>query len=295
MPLLKRIVCATDFSPSSERALATAAAWSRALETPLTVLTVVDTLAHRVPSKNLPFTAPPSPADVKELEKAADAHLQTWVDEQLSALQPTSSVIAHDDVAEGICEGLTGLDLLMVGTRGKSGLERLMLGSVAERTLRHAPCPVLVVRGGRALPRRALICTDLTETATPALSLGGRVCRAFDAEGTVLHVRSKPGPALERELMVRTETDADSIENALTEELERLHAQHLPGPVNTAFDEGASIAEAIADHAAQHDTDLITVATRAPSGLSRWLIGSVAEQVARYAPCSVLVARAPST
>lgn len=286
MSSLERILCAIDFSPASLQALDVATQWCRKLARPLTVLHVVDVRRGRVAADRFPFAAPASVPEPDAMVADASARLETLASERLGDLPHAVEVIGHDDVAAGICERAETSDLVVIATRSKAGMERVLMGSVAERTLRHASCPVLVVRG-EVSPDGAvghnLVCTDLSDGAMPALRLGHDVSRAFGAATTLLFARAEDDAILSL---------PEPIEADVYEELRRLHATHLPAPVRTAYAKGASVAEAIMTHASQESCDLIVVASRAGQGLSRWLIRSVAEQVGRYAPCSVLVARA---
>lgn len=83
-------------------------------------------------------------AAARKLDKSADLVVQAGlsVEQHLSQAQPSTAIV---ELADKI-----GADLIVIGTRGLSGLKHVMLGSVAERTVRHAPCPVLTVRDPEA-------------------------------------------------------------------------------------------------------------------------------------------------
>jgi nucleotide-binding universal stress UspA family protein len=141
--MFQRIVCATDFSDTAEAAWAVArdlAAVHRA------ELTLVHVFPDLPPS---PDVAVPSVIQVWEEQKR-------WVDEELARRVADAAsrglrsraVIKHGPAADGLVEAVTEAhgDLLVVGTHGRTGLERVLLGSVAEAVVRKAPCAVLTVK-----------------------------------------------------------------------------------------------------------------------------------------------------
>ena len=90
----------------------------------------------------------------------------------------------------------TGAGLMVVATHGRTGLSRWLLGSVSERLLRAAPCPVLIARGGSAqeVPplRRLLVAVDLSEHSRTALHVAGAIAAQFAAVLDVLYVWAAP-------------------------------------------------------------------------------------------------------
>jgi nucleotide-binding universal stress UspA family protein len=138
---VKRILYPTDFSSYSNQAYLHAVALAENHGASLTVLYV-----YNGPSKD---AGPGAAAD-------ADADRRYWRD-QLEQIRPANPAIpVHHVFLEGDPSGEIGryaadanIDLIVMGTHGRTGLERLLLGSVAEQTLRNAPCSVLVVK----LPR----------------------------------------------------------------------------------------------------------------------------------------------
>jgi nucleotide-binding universal stress UspA family protein len=137
MHLVREIMVGADFSSDSRRAVAYAGELAKALDARLTVAHV-DEKAAFVPGSDL--------ARAEELSDRANI-------EALVAELVDRDVRAHGIVRPGLpAQGLCDLareeqaDLLVVGTRGRSCFANLVLGSVAERVLRDAPCPVLVVR-----------------------------------------------------------------------------------------------------------------------------------------------------
>ena len=144
----KRILCPLDFSPSSEHAFALAMQLAR--ESGGTLI-----LAHVwEPSPWIMGEYSISPEVMQDLVDNAEAELKKWCNR--------AKDLAVKDVQARFFNGVpwdcivreaekdTAIDIIVMGTHGRTGLKHVLLGSVAEKTLRHAPCPVLVVRGREA-------------------------------------------------------------------------------------------------------------------------------------------------
>jgi nucleotide-binding universal stress UspA family protein len=224
--------------------------------------------------------------------------------ERLIAAQPTSAATltqvvleGEGDVAHAIVEAAATApaDLIVLSTHGYSGVTRWVLGSVAERVLHQAPCPVCVVRAA-AVPRRVLIPLDgsaVAETVlAPALALAAQL------DDTVTLLRAVPMVstsevrrlnALEPNLGARLQEElcADAAHY-----LRRVAATHARP--QTRLDTHVLIgpaAHTILQYAEQKNYDLIAMATHGRTGLQRWTYGSVTEKVLRSASCSMLVVR----
>jgi nucleotide-binding universal stress UspA family protein len=184
-------------------------------------------------------------------------------------------------------------NLLVVGTHGRTGLQRAMLGSVADRMVRQATCPVLTVRPRlESAPRRELrrICyaTDFSSTARAAWSWVVAIASAAGAEVDLVHVmfapaadRHMPAEAIGRMAQLLQEQGQIEVERFLegsTLPRERIHV-HLPPGV---------AGEQIVHQAQERAADLIVMGTHGWSGVVRWMLGSVAQYVIQTAPCPVL-------
>lgn len=186
-------------------------------------------------------------------------------------------------------------DLCVIGTRGRTGLPRVLLGSVAEKVVRHAPCSVLAVRAagddGEVRPfMHALVPTDFSDSAHHALACAAAI---IPAKGlvTLLHVLEVPsshsgivpneiGRDLDRRIMHALDQEAARVEQKGNPRVEKIHRVGYPG------------AETLG--AIDHDKtiDLVVMGSHGRSGIKRAVVGSVAEKTVRHARCPVLVARA---
>lgn len=137
----KRIGCAVDFSEGSRPALREAIDLARRSEGTLVLLH-----AEELPGVT---DIPPPQSVVDELRREARVTLDAWVREATASLgRPVEGEVLPGPAAPAVARAATdrGLDLLVTGTHGRRGFRHLVLGSVAERLVHLAHCPVLVVR-----------------------------------------------------------------------------------------------------------------------------------------------------
>jgi nucleotide-binding universal stress UspA family protein len=194
--------------------------------------------------------------------------------------------------ARALLEASEGADLLVVGARGLGGFKRLLLGSVSEQCLHHASCPVAIVHAHADLParERIVVGVDGSEEAQQALRWALDEARASKATLEVVHAWQPPFlagyPYLPRP--VDTDVFEDAAQHLIDTALEHVDLDGLDKPVERTLVSGgaaSAILEA-ADHA-----DLVVVGSRGAGGFRGLLLGSVSQQVARHAPCPVVVVR----
>jgi nucleotide-binding universal stress UspA family protein len=140
----KRILCPVDFSPPSRSAMAVAAGLAARFGAELTLFH-----AYPLPGYTLPEgTVLPSPKMLQDLAGQTDAILEEWRVEaaKLGAAAVRTAKSVGEPAAEIVDFAASGrFDLVVIGTRGRTGLRHALLGSVAERVVRRAACPVLTV------------------------------------------------------------------------------------------------------------------------------------------------------
>lgn len=187
-------------------------------------------------------------------------------------------------------------DLIVIGTHGHTGLARILLGSVASSTLRHAPCDVLVVRGDAKAPyKNPLVAVDFSPAATRAIAHTADVT-APGAPIHGVHAWQLPagswGASLLGQARFPWNTVRDAVLSSVQGQAAKLVAEQRPKLAGHALDvqlvQGPP-ATAVTDLAASGGHDLIAVGTHGHRGFRRLLLGSVAESVISHAPCSVLV------
>ncbi len=145
----KRICCPIDFSDASRAALQVAADLTRRFGAELVLLH-----AYPIPGYTFPDgSVVASPKMMQDLAEQAERHIEEWrVDAERLVGAPRVS--AEKAVGEPAAEIVSfakarGVDLLVLGTHGRTGLEHALMGSIAERVVRRAHCPVLTVRPPR--------------------------------------------------------------------------------------------------------------------------------------------------
>ena len=147
MTRVRRIVCASDFSSASRKAVATAVTMAKANRAALILVHVVSPIIRLAPDQYVPSTT------WEEIEIGTRA----WAQEQIDRLAarakkagiPAAALLVEGDAAEEIVRVARSkrADLLVLGTHGRTGVSKFFLGSVAERVVATAPCPVVTVRG----------------------------------------------------------------------------------------------------------------------------------------------------
>lgn len=145
---LKRILLPTDFSEHSKNALTYACAFAEQFGAELHVIHVVQDLVAMVPEPGLAF--PPAGDYMGELKSSAEKALAAFPDAEWSkGKKVVRAVIQGPPFVEIIRYAKEhAVDLIVIGTHGRTGLVHVLLGSVAEKVVRKAPCPVLTVRKG---------------------------------------------------------------------------------------------------------------------------------------------------
>ncbi len=179
-------------------------------------------------------------------------------------------------------------DLIALSTHGRSGAVRLIAGSVAEEVLRHADVPVLVTRPSTVVQknRRIVVALDGSERSEAILPDVERLARKLDAVIDVVRVVQPliaPGMA-EAPVVLPPEDPMPYLKGVVR----RLEAAGLKA---SAVALEGTAAESILRYAEDRSAFLLCLATHGRSGLARILLGSVAEQVVRKAPCPVLLRR----
>lgn len=182
-----------------------------------------------------------------------------------------------------------GVELVVMATHGRSGIDRWVRGSVAERVLRSAPVPLFLANpralvAGRLPVRRILVPLDGSPEADQVLPLAVRSARAFGATVVLLRVE----PFVPRETAPLGQGwDPGRALARLEPQERRLRAEGVLVERVAAY--GVEAAEIVR---ASEDADLVILSTHGRSGPSRWWFGSVAEQVLRHCTRPLLVERA---
>jgi nucleotide-binding universal stress UspA family protein len=296
---LERILCPIDFSEFSAGAAAHAGALARHYGARLTFLHVAWV---QVPPSS--FGAAPGPllldeAALQALEDDVRAFARPRVDPSVT----TEVRVVQGATATEILEVADEMaaSLIVLGTHGRSGFERLMLGSTAEKVLRKAKCPVLTVPravGAAGSPHvlfESIVCaTDFSEGARAALPWALSLARESKARLALLHVLDWPDLPGEGEPFAATL--AETRDHWLEQLRPRLHAA-VPAEdrARSAVDDVLAIGtpyKEILRVAAERQADLIVLGVQGRGAVDLRLFGSTTAEVLRRAACPVLTVRA---
>jgi nucleotide-binding universal stress UspA family protein len=296
---IKTILVPLDFSRASMDALNYAVALARKFAATVHLLhvTAPDEAAAPGAAHILRQTAQ---AVVSAQERLGKMHAK-----HLFPFWPENTYVRTGPAFQKICEQAReiGADLIVIGTRGNTGLKRVLLGSTAERVVRFSHCPVLALRQGKGRRRigagllssakeisirRILVPTDFSQCAMAGLMYSALWAKTFDAKLRLLHVVSPPAPLLNDRLATSRAIERVAIPTETKCEMEAL--------TTLDFMEGVKCEPKIRLGYATdticgqtEDVDLVVISTHGRTGWRHAVIGSVAEQTVRYAECPVLV------
>ncbi len=181
-------------------------------------------------------------------------------------------------------------DLIVLGSHGMGGFQRLFLGSVSEGVAHHAPCPVLIVRGKSHEIQRILVAVDGSERSYKALQAASQIAQPLRAAISVLTVLdpAKPFPGINP-----ADTDAFGYAHlagkAVTERVDDLLKE--TGIEYRICQERGHPVEVITAFATANSTDLIVLGSHGLGVFQQMLLGSVSSAVLHHTACPVLIVR----
>jgi nucleotide-binding universal stress UspA family protein len=292
---ITHILCPVDFSEISQHALDHATAIARWYEARLTLLYVF---------ANFPvMDVPPLVLEAPDRERlltgmramAAAVPRQVPVDVRIE-----EAPYVHEEILAQL--GETHADLLVLGTHGRSGFQRLFLGSVTEKVIRKATCPTLVVPpraphvpAGAPIQFRRMLCpVDFSVSSLDAVAYAINMAQEADAQLTLLHVVEFQ-PVLTEAPMMPAADLSRVHEAAAADARRRLHAL-IPEAartyctVETAVVEGRAYRE-ILRSATERECDLIVMGVHGRGALDLVVFGSTTHHVIRASACPVLIVR----
>lgn len=148
---IRRIMCPTDFSDYSYQALEAADELAQHFSAELVIVHVVSPIPVVAPVPGMAPTAFNVAKYQKELEMSSLKTMKEVVEERVSRAPKVRTMVGHGQAADEIVKMAEEeeAELIMISTHGMSGLERILFGSVAEKVVRNAKCPVLTIRAAR--------------------------------------------------------------------------------------------------------------------------------------------------
>lgn len=292
---MTKILFPTDFSPGSADAMRVAVRMARDAKAKLVV-------AHAWQIPALAFGSEPfsiAPALMQTMSDDAKRALTGVVDElkkqgvEATGTMPTG--VSWSRLVE-IADDDPEIELIVMGTHGRTGLKRVVLGSVAEKVVRHAPCSVLVARArgtGEPAPfTDVLVPVDFSVSSHVAVDRAAQLVRPGGSGITLLHVIEAPVAVNGEVFDLSFMRELDQASTAALDDIAKKLERKVDVPVKTRVRVGYAGGQilSVLDHEPAA-YDLVVMGSHGRTGLKRALLGSVAEKVVRHAHCSVMIAR----
>lgn len=303
---ITRILCPIDFSDYSRRALDHAVAMARWYDSTITLLHVFSVVPVAAYAPGTPMH--PSVALTPMDREALLASMKRFAEDEVGSDLPIQCETCEGNAAAEILARATAMpsDLIVMGTHGREGFERLVLGSVTEKVLRKAACPVLsvprhvrdAVPAPPVLFKDILCAIDFSDCSINALNYAMSLAQEADARLTVLHVIElfpelppgmdetvQGGPRHVTEYIAAAEQDRRERLKAAVPESVRAYCA-----VETVLATGTPYRE-ILRVAAEQQSDLIVIGIHGRGATDLLFFGSTAQHVVRQATCPVLTLR----
>lgn len=302
MVQIKRIVCPVDFSDVSRHAFDRALAVARSYKGEITVLHVLP-LPTPVPAVPygpegpgpFEFDIPDRPRTFAQLSRFLDVEHPGDVPVRQQVIE---AGLVHKEIL--VQASRMSVDLIVMGTHGRSGVDHLFLGSVAEKTLRASPIPVMIVPprapdvSAAGTPFESILCAvDFSQDSARALAYAASLAQHTGARLTIMHVVEVMTVGYDP--MVGG-FDIEGFQKAMVtgaqKKLQECAANltPCPGPIETVLGEGKPYKE-IMREAGQRGADLIVVGVHGRSAIDRLVFGSTTEHLIRRATCPILTVR----
>jgi len=286
---LKNLLVCTDGSEYSEGAVREAIRLAKTTGATLTALSVIDFNPEF--EALAPDLVDKMEADIKKhLNEVKEKAAKESVNVQAFTLLSTAPYMGIAREAEKV-----GADLIIMGRRGRTGLKRLLMGSVTKRVIGHAPCNVLVVpRGARIDCKKILCATDGSVYGDAAAAEAVMIAKRCGAELifiSVVHAETTSPLDIVHSQMHHDRISKNEIavaESGLKSA--RKFAERESVVCECLVLAGRSY-EVIVSTAGEKGADLIVVGSHGRTGVDRLLMGSVAERVVGNASCAVLVVK----
>jgi nucleotide-binding universal stress UspA family protein len=284
-----KISLATDGSRDAELAATTAVGLAKSTGSELNVVTIAEEYPHH--------------EAYWPLAERSRQRAQEVLAEQVRKIENLGSEIGQHHLRTGTAAEEVvrsaeemGAGLLVVGSRGRGRIRRALMGSVSDSVVRHAHCPVLVVRWKPlVLPAKILLATDGSEETRLAAATAADLTRRTGAELHLVHV----GKNLTH--WSHSSVDVGPFPGAHQDELDRWAKGLLEAEVERLKSSGAEVEgshlrrgradEEVAVLAEEEGADLIVMGSRGRGRIRRALVGSVSDSVVRHAHCPVMLVR----
>ncbi len=298
-----KILVATDGSESARLAVDFLAEFPFPADSAVTVITVIEPILRKAEIDELNDEQAQAYEATRQSTKQAATEL---IDGEAARLKQagraSTTRLRSGNPAEEIVDTAEEMnaDVIVVGSHGTGGIKRVLLGSVSERILNHAPGSVLIVKSRPATDdtrspddgHQLLVAFDDSPPARHAVKLCAGMPLGDTASVTVLSVMALVKifrQDVRQKMSLAWQGRKAAVEQALnwaTRETDWNAAEVTP-----RIEEAENVSDAILDIAEADQSDLIVIGDKGKSAVTKFLLGSVTGHVARYAPCSVWVVR----
>jgi nucleotide-binding universal stress UspA family protein len=279
MIIPRKILFATDFSTRDRCAFELACRLAEAWKDSLLILHI--DVANEVRSST---ALHPN----QELYEIYPRNLEVEFEHLLRQGDPVDSILK--------IEHQRNVDMIVLGTHGRQGFERIFAGSVAEKIIRRADCPVLTVRESttfsihkmKSRQPKVLVPIDFSVHSYAALDFATSLAGSIGASLTILYVDETDTPAKARYTPERGENHRPANQNWL--QLKKVKPKSRRVPFGHKLLHGTA-ADVITRFASKESYDFVVLGTHGRSGIGRVVMGSVAEKVVRAADCAVITVK----
>lgn len=287
--MLHHIACLVDFSKPSKAAFHAACQLAAKSGATLHVLHVTEPVAAFASEGELLF-------DPHETVQELTRDLKAWTQQELKK-SGSRARLGKVETVFGVLIS-TALDwvkkqrcnLIILGTHGHTGLAHLLLGSTAEKILRHSSIPVLIIKNGKTFPlKKILVPVDLSAYAKQALQMAERLCEKLNAKLEIVHVINL-SDILRLRKFLNTGIDSKALLEAAEAHAEQRIAKLLgrkSSHTKLHIVEG-EVSAVINQICKTQKVDLVLLPTHGHTGLKHLLIGSTAERIARTVKANCL-------
>lgn len=302
---INKIMVPTDFSDTALRAVNHGALLARAFGAKLILANVLETGAFW--QFALPGPTMVVPVNIEEIRKSIESHAEYRLIEIMEsdyarkAPSIKTAVIKEHPASVGIAKYAKSkeIDLIVIGTHGRTGISEWLFGSTTEKLLRIAPCPVLTIGPAAAQePERevfnhVLFPFDFSPASRHALHYACAFARTHEGKLTLLHVIElrkvpKSYPVDEAVLSASSETLQRRIQDEMRLEVTNMFAGECPGNVEFVVRDGKPYKE-IVEYAGAEKANLVVIGNTGINETHGHKLGSTAENVVPRAKCPVLV------
>jgi nucleotide-binding universal stress UspA family protein len=297
--IVTHVLFPTDFSSSSAPAFRYAVEWAKVFDAQLTLLHVHALL----PGPDIDAGVAQKYMD--EQRKVAREELDTLLAEARQHVPRASVELVAGLPSECICQIALEkkCDLIMMGTHGWTGFNRVLFGSVAERVIQNSPCPILSIPHReteaisgmhplQVLPRQVILPMEFSDCSMEAYEYALQIAKWFDAPLTLVHAIEPLSYSLDFTLThpLQEKTNRNKLEKRLTDFVAVLSEQGLSAGYELV---DKATVDGILETSAVKQADLIVMGSHGRKGLSRMILGSTTCQVLEQSPYPVHTVKSP--